>query len=219
MSNYDESFEELYVIYTLAMRKLEAELNNLFDAYKFNHPNDDIVDHSKSRIKSFESATHKLKKRNYEVTPENMEKNLCDMVGFRVVCPFTDDVYKVVRIIKNSGLFEILNENDYIENPKESGYSSYHLDISIPIRFKGENRMVCAEIQVRTMAMDLWATLDHKLRYKLSKDIQEELNPEFLARAKDMTRFDYRMQCLRDESMDMQNDESMEKAKKMVKKR
>ena len=148
-----------------------------------------------------------------------MEKNLCDMVGFRIVCPFKEDVYKMVDLIKTCDAFGIEKENDYILEPKDSGYTSYHIDVSIPIRFKGELTFVFAEIQIRTMAMDLWATLDHRLRYKLSEDIQEELSPEFLARAKDMTRFDYRMQCLKDEIGEMINDEQLEKPKKMIKKR
>ena len=219
MGNSNNEYEELYVKYTLAMRKLEAELKNLVDAYKFSNPNDDIVDHTKSRIKSFDSAVKKLQKRELDVTPENMENCLCDMVGFRIVCPFTEDVYKMVDLIKTCEAFGIEKENDYIVEPKKSGYTSYHIDVSIPIRFKGDITYVFAEIQIRTMAMDLWATLDHKLRYKLSEGIQEELSPEFLARAKDMSRFDYRMQCLKDEIVEMRNDESVEKPKKMVKKR
>lgn len=219
MPNYDEEFEKLYVKYTLALRKLEAELINLFDSYKYNHPGDDIVDHTKARIKEFNSASKKLKKKNLEVTPENMENSLFDMVGFRVVCPFEEDVYKVVDLIRASDAFVVNEECDYIKKPKESGYSSYHIDVSIPIKFNGKVIPVSGEIQVRTMAMDLWATLDHKLRYKLSDSIQDELIQEFLARAKDMRRFDYRMQCLKDEIIEMKNDETLEKPKKLVKRR
>lgn len=219
MTKIDTEYEELYTKYVLGLRKLEAELKNIFDAYKFSNNNVDIVDHTKSRIKSFESASKKLKKKNYEVNPKNMENLLCDMVGFRVVCPFTEDVYKAVQLIKESDAFNVVKENDYIEEPKESGYSSYHIDVSIPIKFKDEIEFVSAEIQVRTMAMDLWATLDHKLRYKLSEDIQTELSPEFLARANDIKRFDLRMQYLKDEVMEMSGTETSEKPKKLTKKR
>ena len=219
MTKIDTEFEELYIKYTLAMRKLEAELKNLVDAYRFNNSNEEIVDHTKSRIKSFESATKKLQKKELAVTPENMEKHLCDMVGFRIVCPFKEDVYKMVDLIKSSDSFGIEKENDYIEEPKKSGYSSYHIDVSIPIKFNGEISFVFAEIQIRTMAMDLWATLDHKLRYKLSYDIQDELSSEFRARAKDMNRFDYRMQCLKEEVHEMQEKEVEEKPKKLMRKR
>lgn len=219
MTKIEKGYEELYVKYTLAMRKLEAELNNLVDAYRFNHPNDDIVDHTKSRIKTFESATKKLRRKGLPVSPDNLEKTLCDMVGFRIVCPFEDDVYKIVDLIKGTDAFVIEKENDYIAEPKESGYSSYHIDVAIPIKFKGEVNYVFGEIQVRTMAMDLWATLDHKLRYKVSDSIQDELDPEFQARAKDMRRFDYRMQVLKDEIVEMKNDETLDINKKLVKRR
>ena len=219
MGNMEKDFEELYLKYTLALRKLEAELMNIFDDYKFNNHNKDIVDHTKTRIKTFESASKKLKKRGFDVTPENMENTLCDMVGFRIVCPFLDDVYKVVDLIKDSNSFIIEKENDYIAEPKSSGYTSYHIDVSIPIKFNDQVISVFGEIQVRTMAMDLWATLDHRLRYKLSDNIQDELSSEFLARSKDIGRFDYRMQCLRDEVISLRKDEKLEKQSKTYVKR
>ena len=198
-------YEELYIKYTLALRKLESELHNLFDAYNFINNTDDnnIVKYTKSRIKTFDSANKKLLKKGLNTSPENIEKVLCDMVGFRIVCPFENDVYKIVDLIKSCDSFVIEKEKDYIVEPKESGYSSYHVDVAIPIKFKGENIFVYGEIQVRTMAMDLWATLDHIIRYKTSPDVQKKLSPEFLARANDMKRFDQRMQILREEVSEM----------------
>lgn len=206
-------YEELYIKYTLALRKLETEMYNLFDAYKFitNNEDNNIVKYTKSRIKTFDSASKKLSNKGVDTNLENIEKVLRDMVGFRIVCPFENDVYKIVNLVKSCDSFVIEKEKDYIVEPKESGYSSYHIDVAIPIKFKGENVYVHGEIQVRTMAMDLWATLDHIIRYKTSHDVQDKLSQEFLARANDMKRFDQRMQILREEVSEMMKTEEKDK--------
>ena len=216
MTVVNNDFEELYVKYTLAMRKLEAEINNLIESYEFSNE-EEIINHTMSRVKKFESAIKKMEKRGIAPTPENMETFLCDMVGVRVVTPFMSNVYDVVDLIKSSSSIDIIEEKDYIKEPKESGYKSYHLDVSVPIEFNKEPINVKAEIQVRSMAMDLWATLDHKLRYKLSDTIQTELCTEFLARAKDVERFDARMQSLKEEVQDMKDSEEIEKPKRLIK--
>lgn len=216
MTVVNNDFEELYVKYTLAMRKLEAEINNLIESYEFSNE-EEIINHTMSRVKKFESAIKKMEKRGIAPTPENMETFLCDMVGVRVVTPFMSNVYDVVDLIKSSSSIDIIEEKDYIKEPKESGYKSYHLDVLVPIEFNKEPINVKAEIQVRSMAMDLWATLDHKLRYKLSDTIQTELCTEFLARAKDVERFDARMQSLKEEVQDMKDSEEIEKPKRLIK--
>lgn len=210
MEHVENEYKELSLKYTLAMRKLECEIKNLIDAYT-NNKKSSLVDHSKSRIKEFDSAFEKLERKGFEKTPENLEEYITDMVGYRIVCPFISDVYTIVNIIKSSKLFEIRDEDDYIQKPKESGYQSYHLDVSVPIELKQEMIYVPCEIQIRTMAMDLWATLDHKLRYKLSEDIETQLMPEFRARALELRRFDNRMQMLTDEVSELKEEEEQPK--------
>lgn len=216
MEMLEDEFSELYLKYDLAMNELETKLNNILKTYKYYYPKDEIIDHTKSRIKNMDSARKKLNRKGYDFTPENVNNHLHDMVGFRIVCPFLNDVYKVIELIKSTTSFNIENENDYISNPKDSGYSSYHIDVSIPIEFNNEIINISGEIQVRTMAMDLWATLDHKIRYKISDDIQNELSSEFLARAQDISRFDHRMQYLKDEVRELRKEEK-EKPKMFVK--
>lgn len=210
MEKLDENVEREYVVlfskYTYAIRKLKADIENALDEYTRTHDGYNPIDHTKERIKKFKSAANKLKKRGIEVTPETMEKELSDMVGFRIVCPFESDVYEVVNQIKRSG-FTIVNEDDYIKHPKKSGYRSYHIDVAVPISIDNEIVYVNAEIQIRTMAMDLWAELDHRLRYKLSDDIGDMLSTEFLARASDIARFDTRMEALKEEVEEMKQEE------------
>ena len=127
------------------------------------------------RIKTLESAENKLRKRNYEVTFENLVNHIHDIVGIRIVCSFLSDVYEIANRIQSSKQFKIENVNDYIKNPKPSGYTSYHINVLIPIDLYASTEYIEAEIQIRTIAMDCWSSLDHKLRYKLPENIPVHL--------------------------------------------
>ena len=153
--------------FTLNM--LETELKILLKEYEVEN-NYNLVDHMKSRIKSKDSIIAKLEKRGYDITYENIEKHVHDKVGVRIICPFLSDVKEVVKVIKASEQFIIKEEKDYIAAPKESGYISYHLIILLPVYFSGRTEYREAEIQIRTMAMDFWASLDHMIRYKFDED-------------------------------------------------
>lgn len=153
--------------FTLNM--LETELKILLKEYEVEN-NYNLVDHMKSRIKSKDSIIAKLEKRGYDITYENIEKHVHDKVGVRIICPFLSDVKEVVKVIKASEQFIIKEEKDYIASPKESGYISYHLIILLPVYFSGRTEYREAEIQIRTMAMDFWASLDHMIRYKFDED-------------------------------------------------
>lgn len=132
----------------------------------------DFIDHYKARVKSSQSMENKLKKLQFKVTAENALSEVFDAAGIRVVCPFVDDVYSVVDAFKQYEDIEIIKEKDYIANPKPNGYRSYHMIIRVPTHYKGKYSHVYAEIQLRTIAMDFWASLEHQLKYK--KDITKE---------------------------------------------
>lgn len=190
-----KNFKEVMLKYNFAKERLETELKILIDEYEFNKGYNP-VEHTKSRIKSLDSAIKKLKRKNFEVTTDNLVRYVNDMVGVRIVCSFLSDVYDMVNIIKSSKQFIVKNESDYIKNPKNSGYTSYHLNILVPIHLLDKTEYVEAEIQIRTVAMDCWASLDHKLRYKLPRDIPDELENEMLARAEAMINLDKKMDSL-----------------------
>ena len=120
------------------------------------------------------------------------------MICFRIVCSFISDVYDIVNIIKSSNEFIIKEETDYIKNPKDSGYSSYHLNVLVPLHLEEITEYVEAEIQIRTVAMDCWASLEHKLDYKLPKRVPKEIKDELIACAMDIDKLDLRMQKLYD---------------------
>ena len=196
MNNIDpKDWEEMLLKYKFAKIKLEADLEILLKEYEYNNEYNP-VEHIKSRLKSESSILKKLEEKGYEKNIENVEKHIHDIVGFRIVCSFLSDVYDIVSIIKKSKTFKIKNESDYIANPKDTGYTSYHLNVLVPIQLEDEVEYVEAEIQIRTVAMDFWASLDHKLQYKLPKEIPLHLQRELLECSDEIKVIDMKMQHL-----------------------
>lgn len=191
----ENEFNEAMLKYNFALKRLETELEIILEEYKFNNGYNP-VEHIKSRIKSFDSIITKLDRKGLEHTTDNILRNVHDVVGLRIVCSFLSDVYEIVNIIKSGKEFIVKDESDYIKNPKDTGYSSYHLNVLVPVHLFGRTEYIEAEIQIRTVAMDCWASLDHKLGYKLPKDIPEELRFEMSKKAKEIRKLDKSVQEL-----------------------
>lgn len=190
-----DEFKEVMLKYSFALKRLETELDIIIKEYEFNNGYNP-VEHIKSRIKSLDSISNKLARKGFECTTDNIVRNVHDVVGMRIVCSFLADVYEIVNIIKSGKEFVVKDESDYIKNPKDTGYSSYHLNVLIPVHLFGRTEYIEAEIQIRTVAMDCWASLDHKLRYKLPKDIPEELKVGMSKKAKEIRELDKSVQRL-----------------------
>lgn len=190
-----KEWDGMLLEYRFAKTLLEAELEVLLKEYEFKNSYNP-VEHIKSRLKSESSILKKLEDKGYEPTIENVKNHIHDIVGFRIVCSFLSDVYDIVKIIKTSKNFTIKDESDYIENPKDTGYTSYHLNILVPIHLEDRLEYVEAEIQIRTVAMDFWASLDHKLQYKLPKEIPVYLQREMLSCSDEIKLLDAKMQHL-----------------------
>ncbi len=190
-----KEWEGMLLKYRFAKTMLEAELEVLLKEYEYKNQYNP-VEHIKSRLKSESSILKKLEDKGYEPKIENVEKCVHDIVGFRIVCSFLSDVYDIVNIIKSSKNFKIKDESDYIANPKDTGYTSYHLNILVPVHLEERLEYVEAEIQIRTVAMDFWASLDHKLQYKLPKDIPVYLQREMLSCSDEIKILDTKMQHL-----------------------
>ncbi len=191
----EDNFKELMLKYEFALKRLETELGILLDEYKY-RKGYNPVEHIKSRIKSLGSIINKLDKKGLEYTTDNIVRNVHDVVGIRIVCSFLSDVYEIVNLIKSSKEFIIIDESDYIKDPKDSGYSSYHLNILIPVYLLNVTEYIEVEIQIRTVAMDCWASLDHKLSYKLPKDVPEELRISMTKKAEEIRELDKSVQKL-----------------------
>ena len=188
----DKNIDEIFLKYEFALQTLLTELNILLKEYEFKNKINP-VEHIKSRIKTKESAFDKLKRKGYSVDIENMINHIHDMVGVRLVCSFKSDVYDIVNIIKNSKSLTIKKEQDFIKNPKETGYSSFHLNVMVPIYLNNNVEYIEAEIQIRTVAMDFWATLEHKIRYKFDGTIPDEVSEELYNCSKEVKELDNRM--------------------------
>ena len=168
----------MMIKYIAALKVLETQLDILSDDFKYIKDYNPI-EHIKTRIKSADSIIDKLERKNLDFTIDNIENNIFDIVGARIICSFETDVYDLIDVIKKSSIIKVIKEKDYIKSPKDSGYRSYHLIVEIPVELINDTYKVKAEIQIRTMAMDLWASLEHKIKYKSKKIIDDYVNITF----------------------------------------
>lgn len=189
-------FDELMIEYRSAIMSLETRLNVLnavfSEKYKRN-PFESI----KSRLKSPESIYQKLERRGYDATVENIREYLSDVAGLRVICSFPDDIYRLAKLLAGQDGITVLREKDYIKSPKPNGYRSLHLILQVPIYLPDGKTYVKAEVQFRTIAMDFWASLEHKLKYKKNVDSAEEIGSMLRYCADSIEELDYQMQEIR----------------------
>ena len=171
------SFQDMMMRYQCAIMEVETKIKVLNEEFSLRMRRNPI-ESIKTRMKSPASIYEKMERRGYPLTIESMERNLNDIAGVRVICSFPEDIYSVARLITEQDDIIVLQIKDYIANPKPNGYRSLHLIVAIPIFLANEKKNMKVEIQFRTIAMDFWASLEHKVKYK--KDVE---NPEEVAKA------------------------------------
>ena len=202
MKNYEDvdSWKTIMFLYNSALKEVGTKLEILNDEFQHVHKYNPI-EHIKTRIKTPESIVKKLRRYGYEISIENMVKYINDIAGVRLICSFTSDIYRLAEMIGNQSDLKVLSIKDYIKNPKESGYKSYHMLVSVPIFLSDSVVDTKVEIQIRTIAMDFWASLEHKLRYKkdIPADQAQQLQEELLACAAQSAQLDNRMQEIRNQ--------------------
>ena len=174
-----EKLNTIMIKYISALKVLETQLEIISDDFKYIKEYNPI-EHIKTRLKTADSIIEKLERKNIDFTIDNVENELFDIVGARIICSFESDVYDLINIIKKSSIIRVVGEKDYISNPKMSGYRSYHLLVEIPVELINEKNTVKGEIQIRTMAMDLWASLEHKIKYKSKEKLDETVEQTLL---------------------------------------
>ena len=150
----------------------------------------DLIDHINTRVKQPDSIVKKMKNKGYELTYKEMIENINDIAGIRVICQIKDDIFKIRDLIKEIPGIQVQSEKDYVSHPKESGYSSYHIIVKVPVTLSKQTIYVKVEIQIRTMAMDFWASLEHKMKYKTEKAINKKTSKELINYAKIVNRLD-----------------------------
>lgn len=192
-------FDTLMSYYQCAIMEVETKFKVLSEEYSLEYDRNPI-ENIKSRVKSFDSLLKKIRRKNIPLTMTSIEENIQDIAGVRVICSFPDDIYRLADCLLSQDDIILLEKKDYIKNPKPSGYRSLHLIIQTPIFLQEGKRMVTVEVQLRTIAMDFWASLEHKLRYK--KNISEEqsafLAEEMSQCAEISASLDERMQKVKD---------------------
>lgn len=193
MLDMDREYRMLMYIHEAAVEKVTAQLNILKGEFQFSNDRNPISSIS-SRIKSRESIIYKMKKKGLPMTVSALINNIHDIAGVRVVCPFIEDVYYVARMLVKQHDVEVIEVKDYIREPKENGYRSLHVIITVEVDFAEASRKVPVEIQIRTIAMDFWASTEHQLRYKKDKEFTQEVQDKLKNCADIMAKADQQMQ-------------------------
>jgi putative GTP pyrophosphokinase len=186
------------------MMEIETKLNVLDVEFSLQHDRNPIND-IKSRLKSFQSIKEKLERQNLPFSISSIEDNLNDIAGVRVVCSFPDDVYMLAEALLKQDDISLVSKKDYIKNPKPNGYRSLHLIVTVPIFLAHEKKHMKVEIQLRTIAMDVWASLEHQLRYKKNTEYTQEMADELLYCANLSAELDERMDKLRELTISKNN--------------
>ena len=191
----EEPFEKLMFFYKSALNQLTTQINIIKDEFKIIY-NYDLIDHIDTRIKEPKSIIKKMEKKKYDKTYSNLIQKINDIAGIRIVCTLKDDIFFIKDLIKQMPGVRIIKEKDFVTNPKKSGYSSYHIIVEVPVKLTQKTIYVKCEIQIRTMAMDFWASFEHKIKYKSEYQISKKASKELVACAKMISKFDSKMVSL-----------------------
>ena len=200
--NQVDSWQEVTLVYSAALKQINTKLEILNDEFQHVHRYNPI-EHIKSRMKTSESIVKKLKRYGYESTIENMVKYINDIAGIRVICSFTSDIYRIADMIGNQNDIKVISVKDYIKHPKSSGYKSYHMLVTVPVFLSDRIVEVKVEIQIRTVAMDFWASLEHKINYKFEGNAPQHIKTELVECARMVSDLDARMLSLNEEILSL----------------
>ncbi len=209
IKNGTAEFKKIMLMYNSALKEIETKVNILSDEfqtlYKYNP-----IEHIKTRVKTPESIIKKMERKGMGVTYNNMVNYINDVAGIRIICSFLPDIYRIVEMFERSEDLKIIEKKDYIKTPKASGYSSFHLIVLVPVTFSNGTVDVKVEIQIRTIAMDFWASLEHKIKYKYENGVPKNISKELISCARMINKLDTKMSKIGEETM-KQLTESMEK--------
>ena len=197
-ANQAIQFQELMMMYNCAIREVRTKLEVLNDELSIRHKRNPIK-HITSRIKRPLSIIQKLKRYDAPFTVEAVEEKLNDVAGIRVICSFIDDIYAIADMLLKQDDVTLIRKKDYIQNPKPNGYRSLHLIVEIPVFFSEQKKTMRVEVQIRTIAMDFWASLEHKLKYKQDVENPEAVSAELKECADIIAQTDARMLAIKNQ--------------------
>ena len=194
--NEARRFQEVIMMYSCAIREVKTKLEVLNDDLAVRNQRNPIQ-MIKSRVKKPGSIIEKLQRRGYPITIQSVYDNLYDVAGIRVICSFVDDIYQVAEMLARQDDVTVLTVKDYIRCPKDNGYRSYHMIIEVPVYFSDRKEKMRVEVQIRTIAMDFWASLDHQMKYKKDLEDSTEISEELKECAEIIAQTDLKMLSIR----------------------
>ena len=192
-----DDFFSVQCRYQAAIREVQTKLENLDDEFQMKHKRNPIH-HMQSRMKTIRSIMEKLQRKHLQQSITSAVDNLTDIAGIRVICSYLQDVYTVADLLTNQDDVHVVKVRDYIKHPKSNGYRSLHLVVEVPVYLSEGRLAVPVKVQIRTIAMDFWATLEHSLRYKARDQVPQSISDELLQTATDIAALDMRMQDIHD---------------------
>lgn len=192
----DERYKSLMMQYRCAMLEIETKFRVLDTEFSLQH-NRNPIESIKTRLKTPHSIVEKIQRKGWALTPESIEANMSDVAGIRVICSFPEDIYTLAKQLMQQDDVVVIEIKDYIAHPKPNGYRSLHLIFDIPVFLSDRKKHMRAEVQLRTIAMDFWASLEHKLKYKQDVENAEMIAEELKACADTICQVDNRMQGIR----------------------
>ncbi|MFK4302623.1 MULTISPECIES: GTP pyrophosphokinase family protein [unclassified Paenibacillus] len=207
------------LIYKFALDEMETKIEILKQEFQALHDYSPI-EHTKSRLKSPESIMNKMLRKNSELSLAAVKDNIKDIAGLRITCSFISDIYDVSDMLQRQSDLKVLEVKDYIKNPKPNGYQSLHLLIQVPVFMSDCQELVCVEVQIRTIAMDFWASLEHKIFYKYNQSVPESLTRELKNAADSANALDLQMERLHREIKEIKDaqgeEDSIEEIRKII---
>lgn len=197
-------YAQIHAMYAAAIREINARLTTLDEEFSYRHRHNPIH-HIESRVKSLPSIVKKLRQAHHPVSISAAKKYLHDIAGVRVVCRYVDDIYRIADLLLAQDDISLILEKNYIENPKPNGYRSLHIVVDVPVYVSKGKLFIPVEIQIRTVAMDFWATLEHGIRYKATENVPQSIVDRLRECADVITETDYKMQQLFQELQQVNN--------------
>jgi len=189
--------KEQRVLYDCALKNISTRFDILLEDFS-NFQDNNPIEHIKQRLKSPESIARKLHKQSLDITAENTRKHLTDVAGLRCICSYEKDIFYIVDVLKRQSDITVRSEKDYVKTPKPSGYRSYHMILDVPIFLTDKSECLPVEIQIRTQAMDFWAALEHKVKYKYKDQMPEHLSKDLIDCAEKIAELDVRMSLIQE---------------------
>ncbi len=196
--NEEEEWKKVMLMYDSALKEVNTKIEILNNEFKLAHQYNPI-EHVTSRIKSPQSIAKKIRHNGRELTVENIVKYINDVAGIRIICSFTSDIYRIADLLAKQSDVRVLKVKDYIMCPKENGYTSYHMIVSVPIYLSNTMVNTKVEVQIRTIAMDFWASLEHKIYYKFEGNAPEEIRKQLKECADIVSFLDQKMLSINEE--------------------